>query len=66
MCKDKKTFSILVIKMEDYDEKTMHPHLFSMLPGPQLHCFHTSTARLLSFNSMPFILQQHVFYPSKA
>ena len=62
MCKDKKTFSILVIEMEDYDEKTMHPHLFSMLSGPQLHATHPSTACLLYFKSIAFISIEHAFH----
>jgi hypothetical protein len=66
MCKDKKTFSIFVIKMEDYDEKTMHPHLFSMLSGPQLHAIHPSIACLLSFKSMSFMLQKHSFHKNRA
>ena len=55
--------------MEDYDEKTVHPHLFSMLPGLncmplilQQHAFYTSKAWLLSFNSIAFISLEHAFH----
>lgn len=54
--------------MEDNDEKTVHPHLFSMLLGlnctafiRQLHAFYTSKACLLSFKSIAFISIEHAF-----
>ncbi len=55
--------------MEDYDEKTVHPHLFSMLSGlnstafiRQLHAFYPSTACLLYFKSIAFISIEDAFH----